>query len=89
MILNVIIEKYTESSCMDIKLFEELLKINFASNQVNTLEIVLNWINILFKKFHEEMFNDFESFIEQFANILNNNNNNVNNYNKIRFLTQI
>ncbi len=62
---------------MNIKLFEEVLKNNFSSTQVNTLEIVLNWINILFKKFNEEMFNDFENFIEKFANILTNNNYNV------------
>ena len=73
----MIIEKYTESANMNIKLFEEVLKNNFSSTQVNTLEITLNWINILFKKFHEEMFNDFEKFIEQFASILNNKNNNV------------
>lgn len=77
MILSFIIEKYTESSSMNIKLFEEVLKNNFSSTQVNTLEIVLNWINILFKKFNEEMFNDFENFIEKFANILTNNNYNV------------
>jgi hypothetical protein len=77
LILSFIIEKYTESSSMNIKLFEEVLKNNFSSTQVNTLEIVLNWINILFKKFNEEMFNDFENFIEKFANILTNNNYNV------------
>ena len=49
---------------MNIKLFEEVLKNSFSSTQVNTLEIVLSWINILFKKFNEEIFNDFESFIE-------------------------
>ena len=62
---------------MKIKLFEEVLKTNFSSTEVNTLAIVLNWINILFKKFNENMFNDFESFIDKFANILNNNNNNA------------
>ena len=62
---------------MNIKLFEEVLKTNFSSTEVNTLAIVLNWINILFKKFNENMFNDFESFIDKFANILNNNNNNA------------
>jgi hypothetical protein len=77
LILSIIIEKFTESSSMNIKLFEEVLKNNFSSTQVNTLEIVLNWINILFKKFNEEMFNDFENFIEKFANILTNNNHNV------------
>lgn len=60
---------------MNIKLFEEVLKINFSSTQVNTLKIVLNWVKKLFNKFNEEMFNDFQSFIEKFANILNNSNN--------------
>jgi hypothetical protein len=57
---------------MNIKLFEEVLKTNFSSTQTNTLDIVLKWISTLFRKFNEEMFNDFESFIEKFATILNN-----------------
>jgi hypothetical protein len=65
----------------NIKLFEEVLKNYFSVEEkestLHTLELVLNWINKLFKKFHEEMFSKVDDFVESISNILTHQNENL------------
>jgi vacuole morphology and inheritance protein 14 len=79
--LLTIVEFYGESYNANIKLFEEVLKNYFSveekESNLHTLEIVLNWINKLFKKFHEEMFSKVDDFVESITNILTYQNENL------------
>lgn len=76
--LMTILEFYGEFHNTNIKLFEEVLKTYFRTEEKDTtLELVLLWIQKLFKKFHEEMFNTLDSFIDSFTNILSHPNDNL------------
>ena len=70
-----IIEFYTEFNNMNIKLFEEKLStfLNVDTKE-STLELILNWIKKLFKKFNENMFANLDTFIENITKILNHKN---------------
>lgn len=70
-----IIEFYGESHNTKIKLFEEILKNYFNSEEKeSTLELVLIWISKLFKKFHEEIFTKVDDFVESISVILSHPN---------------
>lgn len=64
----------------NVKNFEEVLKNYFDSKKESTINIILNWISKLFKKFHDEMFTKIEIFIESFTNLLSEGNDKVKNF---------
>lgn len=72
--LIVILDFYCDSHNHNIKLFEETLRQFFHEERETTLELVLLWINKLFKKFHEEMFNKVEDFIENITSMISQTN---------------
>jgi hypothetical protein len=67
--LITILEFFSDSNNTNIKLFEEVLKNYFNDEKESTLELVLLWVNKLFKKFHDEMFSKVEYFMENFISI--------------------
>lgn len=69
-----IIDFYWDLHSQNIKLFEETLKLFFHETNEQILELVLAWINKLFKKFHEEMFNKVDDFIEDITQMISNSN---------------
>jgi hypothetical protein len=77
--LIAILEFYAETrstlgSNTNVKLFEEVLRTYFSDEKESTLDMVIKWINLLFKRFHEEMFTKIESFIDSFTGILSHSN---------------
>ena len=67
----------TNTLHLNVKQFEEVLKNNFDSKKESTIDLILNWISKLFRKFHDEMFTKVDVFIDSFTNILSENNENV------------
>jgi hypothetical protein len=68
--LLTILEFFSELHNSNIKLFEDILKNYFNDEKESTLELVLVWVNRLFRKFHDEMFTKVDSFMESFITIL-------------------
>lgn len=68
------------SNSLNVKSFEDVLKNYFESKKESTIDLILNWIIKLFRKFHEEMFTRVDLFIENFTNILSDNNESVSHY---------
>jgi vacuole morphology and inheritance protein 14 len=73
--LITILEFFGDSHNTNIKLFEEVLKNYFSSEEKeSTLELVLQWVGQLFKKFHDEMFIKVDTFMQSFITILSHSN---------------
>lgn len=66
-----------EITSLKVKQFEEVLKNYFDSKKESTIDLILNWIANLFRKFHDEMFTKVDLFIDSFTNILSDSNENV------------
>lgn len=66
-----------EINTLNVKQFEEVLKNYFDCKKESTIDLILNWISKLFKKFHDEMFTKVDVFIDSFTNILSDTNENV------------
>jgi hypothetical protein len=77
-----------EITSLKVKQFEEVLKNYFDSKKESTIDLILNWIRNLFRKFHDEMFTKVDLFIDSFTNILSDSNENVriNKYDIFSFL---
>ena len=67
----------TNTLNLNVKQFEEVLKNYFDSKKESTIDLILNWISKLFRKFHDEMFTKVDVFIDSFTNILSESNENV------------
>jgi len=76
--LLAIIDFYSDSNNANIKLYEEVLR-NFLNMEEkdSTIELVLLWINKLFRKFHEDMFSRLETFIDKICSVLLHPNENL------------
>jgi len=68
--LHSILEYYNDQNTSNIKLFEHILKKYFKVKNDLILNKLLVWISRLFKKFHEEMFIEINSFIDNFTDLL-------------------
>jgi vacuole morphology and inheritance protein 14 len=76
-VLIGMVEYFSESENLNVKNFEEVIKNYFDSRKEFSINIIINWIVKLFRKFHDEMFTNIEAFIQSFANLLSDSNDNV------------
>jgi vacuole morphology and inheritance protein 14 len=76
-VLIGMVEYFSESEDLNVKNFEEVIKNYFDSKKEFSINIIINWIVKLFRKFHDEMFTNIEAFIQSFANLLGDSNDNV------------
>ena len=74
-LLNII-EYYNENNG-NLKLFEEILTKHFNDEDPTILKIVFKWIQKLYNKFHENAFESFDNFMENFTYILANKDNEI------------
>lgn len=64
-ILMTIFEDYTNKQDINVNQFYFLLKqANFSNTEENSLELLLKWIRKLFSKFHAELVNKINSFLD-------------------------
>lgn len=76
-VLIKMVDYFNEGTSLNVKNFEEVLKTYFDSKKESTLDLILNWVVKLFRKFHDEMFTRVDLFIESFSSILSDSNENV------------
>jgi hypothetical protein len=76
-VLINMVEYFSESENLNIKNFEEVIKNYFDSKKEFSINITINWIVKLFRKFHEDMFTNVDTFIQSFANLLSDSNDTV------------
>ena len=66
----LIIMKYLGEFNSNIKLFEEVLTKNFTEKDETILNLIFEWVNKLFNKFHEDSFSNFNVFVSKFTQII-------------------
>jgi hypothetical protein len=69
--LLAMIDFYNEANYAKIKLFEEVIKFYCKCEEKDsTLELVLQWIIRLFKKYHDELYSKVDDFVESVVQVL-------------------
>jgi hypothetical protein len=76
--LLAMIDFYSEANYAKIKLFEEVIKSYCkCEEKESTLELVLQWIIRLFKKYHDEVYSKVDDFVESVIQVLSHKKENI------------